>query len=152
MDTTACPLPAAPSAWTSSDGRRSDGRDFPSPPDHSLHTGRICAVTRHPPPPCVWSWTVHLHLVVLAIRRRMWSCSDIKVSCRGKLMKFRSLQNKITENSSYHSCRSADGAILLVNSFSNIGVCGVNNTLGRIRKDCPLCYYNFGHEVKKPFY
>ena len=72
-------------------------------------------------------------------------------------MKFRILHNKITEKSSYHWSRSADAAILLVNSFSNTGVCGVNyfntirsgNTLGTVRKGCALGYYSFGHEVRK---
>ena len=72
-------------------------------------------------------------------------------------MKFRILHNKITEKSSYHWSRSADAAILLVNSFSNSGVCGVNyfntirsgNTLGTVRKGCALGYYSFGHEVRK---
>ena len=57
-----------------------------------------------------------------------------------------------------HHCipRSADAAILLVNSFSNRGVCGVNyfntiisgNTIGTVRKGCALGYYSFGHEVR----
>ena len=55
--------------------------------------------------------------------------------------------------------RSADAAILLVNTFSNSGVCGVNyfntifsgNTVGTVRKGCALGYYSFGHEVAHGF-
>ena len=76
-------------------------------------------------------------------------------------MEFKILHNKITEKSksSYHCLRSADAAILMVNSFSNSGVCGVNyfntirsgNTLGTVRKGCALGYYSFGHEVGMVF-
>ena len=66
---------------------------------------------------------------------------------------------KRSQNSLHQVRRSADASILLVNSFSNSGVCGVNyfntlgsgNTIGTVRKGCALGYYSFGHEVAHGF-
>ena len=55
--------------------------------------------------------------------------------------------------------KSADAAILLVNSFSSPGACGVNwfdtisagQTIGTVAKGCALGYYSFGHEIAHGF-
>ena len=55
--------------------------------------------------------------------------------------------------------RSADTTILLVNTFSSSGSCGVNwfntisagQTIGTVSKSCALGYYSFGHEIAHGF-
>ena len=55
--------------------------------------------------------------------------------------------------------RSADAAILLVDSYSQSNSCGINwfnsfsngQTLGTVRKACALGYFSFGHEIAHGF-
>ena len=55
--------------------------------------------------------------------------------------------------------RSADVAVLLVNSYSKSNSCGINwfnsfnngQTIGTVRKTCALGYFSFGHEIAHGF-
>jgi len=107
---------------------------------------------------------------VLAETNEGYKNSDIPVRARLHCVQESTIQDgqdsslileQFSKSQSSHAAvrKSADAAILLVNSFSSPGACGVNwfntisagQTIGTVAKGCALGYYSFGHEVAHGF-